>query len=305
MRCAALFLTLCFVSPCLFAQQSMFESGDGRTSLYLRQPTAAVNLGDSKASFGYLHRVSTSPISLGVGAYATANTGIASLFSSDKPKAPEGGFDGVLGYHYDPKPADCPNGQATCSFVVKNNTFLIDGGYGRSSFYLYPTGVPPSANTQKANFDRFRALTGWNLFYNGRIVLGLVAGAERRNNLSDLKSVSLETTIVAAPPGGSSSIVKTQAGYYGTYKEYVGAPIYEDFLFYVPVKVKAPGSNNRLGLDLLSRSDAAAVNRGASGGIGLFLFDKDDPFKTIGGITATYDGTKFQVSLTIGFTSKQ
>ena len=288
---------MAIVSPCLLAQQSMFESGDGKTSLYLRQPAAAANFGDSKASFGYVHDVSTNKYFFGAGAYATANSGVSSLFSSDKPKAPEGGIDGLFGLRYDPVPSD--NGE----FTPKNNRFLIDAGYGRSSFYLYPTNATPSPTVNKTNLDRFRALAGWNLFTGGW-VFGLASGAERRNNLSSLKQVNLETVIVSAPPGGTSSIVKSQAGYYGSYQQYIGAPIYQDAVCFLPAwKKKHLGLDNRIGLDILSRSDVAAANRSGAGGLGLFLLDKNDPFKVIGGVTAIYDGTKVQLSLTTGLTS--
>lgn len=301
MRRPAMFVLLLASSSCLFAQQSLFESGDGNTSLYIQHTTAGINLGDSKASFGYIHNRSKHPAFFGAGVYATASSGTTTLLASNKAKAPEGGIDGLVGFRYDPKP-DCPVG--TCKFKVKNNRFLLDGGYGRSSFYLYPTGTVESSKTDKTNFDRFRALAGWNEFYAGHIVMGLVAGAERRNNIGDLTSANLANTLVPAPTGGSVSVIHEQAGFYGNYKVYVAAPIYEDFLMYVPATPKWLGDNNRIGIDLLSRSDIAAVNRGALGGVGLYLFNGKDPFKTIGGVTATYDGTKFQLSLTAGFTGK-
>jgi hypothetical protein len=109
---------------------------------------------------------------------------------------------------------------------------------------------------------------------------------------------------VPAPTGGSVSVVSSQAGFYGDYKVYIAAPVYEDFLVYLPAAPKWLGDNNRIGVDFLSRSDVGPANRGALGGVGLYLFNGKDPFKTTGGITATYDGTKFQFSLTAGFTGK-
>lgn len=288
-------------SSCLFGQQSLFESGDGRTSLYIQHTSVGINLGDSKASFGYIHNHSKNKVFYGAGLYATASSGTATLFSSDKAKAPEGGFDGVIGFRKDIIP-DCQT--AECSFRTKNNRLLLDGGYGRSTFYLYPTGTVASTNTNKTSFDRFRALGGWNGFYNGKIVFGLVAGVERRNNTGDLKSANLAETLVAAPTGGSVSVVHEQAGFYGDYKVYVAAPIYEDFLVYLPAAPKWLGDNNRIGIDFLSRADGGSANRGALGGVGLYLFNGKDPFKTIGGISATYDGKKVQFSLTAGFSGK-
>ncbi|MGH9743518.1 MAG: hypothetical protein ACRD51_14325 [Candidatus Acidiferrum sp.] len=303
MRSLIFSTALCMAAQIVPAQQSLFQSGDGQTALYVRNSSASVNLGDSKANLGYTSETSTSPWSWGAGVYATANSGIASLFTSSKPKAPEGGGNAIAAYHRTDVRVGCPSGFEECPINVKENTFLLDVGYGHSSFYLFPTGLAPTASPAKTSFDRFRTILAWNLFASGNTIVGLAAGAERRNNLSDLKSVSEQTVIVPAPSGSATSVVSNQTGYYGTYKSYIGAPVYVDGLFYLPPKAKVPGFDSRLGIDLLSRSDVAAVNRAANGGIGLFIFDKKDPLKALVVITATYDGTNWQVSVVAGLTS--
>lgn len=310
MRSLLVLVACLAIAPCSSAQQSLFQSGDGQSAIYLRQSSAAFNFGDSKASIGYVHRVNIEKISWGFEAYATANSGVTSLFSSDKPKAPEGGGDFTLGRHFvfvhAPQAGHKSKGE---------DWWLIDAGYGRSSFYLFPTGSAPSASPSKTNFNRFRAVTAYNFFTGGNLIAGIAAGAERRNNISDLTSASLETIIVPAPTGSQSSIVKTKAGYFGNYKEYIGAPIYTDILFY-PTRKCVPSDNcaqgqqekgvsifgNRIGVDFFSRSDVAAANRSSSGGLGIFMFKKEDPLAPIGGISASFNGTKVQVALTVGFT---
>jgi hypothetical protein len=296
MRSLFLLAACLAVAPLVSGQQSLFQSSDGQSAVYLRQSTAAFNLGDSKASIGYVHRINIKKTFWGFEGYATANSGVTSLFSSDKPKAPEGGGDFTLGRHYAFTSMPTPGKPAG-----PEDWWLVDVGYGRSSFYLYPKGSAPSTNTPKANFDKFRAIAAYNYFTSGSLIAGIAAGAERRNNLSDLTSVTLETVIVPAPTGSQSSIVKTRAGYYGTYKEYIAAPIYTDILVY-PGQASVPGFGNRIGIDFFSRSDVAASNRGASGGLGVFIFKKDDPLSPIGGISASFNGTKVQVALTVGFT---
>lgn len=59
------------------------------------------------------------------------------------------------------------------------------------------------------------------------------------------------------------------------------------YLRYLPAKVAIPGMDNRIGVDFLARANVAAPERGAKGGIGFFLFKKDDPLTPIGGFTAT------------------
>lgn len=295
---AACLATASFLS----AQQSLFQSSDGQTAVYLWQSSAAsLNLGDSKASIGYFHRINTQKTFFGLEGYATANSGVTALFSSGKPTAPEGGGDFIIGRHFafvrPPRAGELGG---------REDWWLVDAGYGHSSFYLYPTGSTPTPDTAKTTLDRFRAVAAYNYFTNGNLLLGIAAGTERRNNLSDLTSVSLETVIVPAPTGSQSSVVTTRAGYYGDYKEYVAAPIYTDFLYY-PEKAAVPGFGNRIAIDFFSRSDVASPNRGSSGGIGVFIFGQDDKgnpdlLKPLGGVTASFNGTKVQFSLTVGFT---
>jgi hypothetical protein len=296
MRLLFLFAACLAVTPLTSAQQSLFQSSDGQSAVYLQQSSATFNLGDSKASIGYIHRVNIKKTFWGFEAYATANSGVTSLFSSDKPKAPEGGGDFTLGRHFIflpmPHAGQKANGE---------DWWLIDVGYGRSSFYLFPIGTVPSADIPKADFNRFRAVAAYNYFTRGNLIAGIAAGAERRNNLSDLTSVNLETVVVPAPTSSQSSIVKTRAGYFGNYKEYVAAPIYTDILFY-PGELSVPGFGNRIGIDFFSRSDIAASNRSSNGGLGVFMFQKNDPLTPIGGISASFNGTKVQVALTVGFT---
>ena len=291
-----LFATCLTVSLCALAQQSLFQSSDGQSAVYLRQSSATFNLGDSKASIGYVHRVNIKKTFWGFEGYGTANSGVTSLFSSDKPTAPEGGGDVTVGRHYVFVPM--PHAGDTAG---REDWWLIDVGYGHSSFNLFPTGSTPDTSLPKNNFDRFRTIAAYNYFTSGNLIAGIAAGAERRNNLSDLASVSLETLIVPPPTGSQSSIVKTKAGYYGNYKEYIAAPVYTDILIY-PGQASVPGFGNRIGVDFFSRSDLAASNRGSSGGLGIFIFKKDDPLTPIGGISASFNGTKVQVALTVGFT---
>jgi hypothetical protein len=282
------------------AQQSLFQSGNGETSIYLRQSIASINLGSSTASVGFFHRINEEHPAIGAEAYATANSGVTTLFASNAPKAPEGGGDGTFGWHYlfFPKPI------AGTTSPEKEDWLLLDAGYGRSSFYVYPLNAVPSTSAPKTSFDRFRTILAYNQAIHGDTIWGIATGVERRNNLSDLKSYTLQTTILPSPSGSQSSIVNTQAGYYGNYKVYVAVPIYTDILWYLPPGASLPGFGNRIGIDFLSRSDVAAPNRSSSGGLGIFLFKKDDPLSAIGGVTATYDGSKVTVTLTAGLTSK-
>jgi hypothetical protein len=74
--------------------------------------------------------------------------------------------------------------------------------------------------------------------------------------------------------------VKTQAGYYGNYKVYVAPLFAKTSSFSGEFKNPILGIDNRIGLDILSRSDVAASNRQAAGGFGLFLLDRKTRMKS-------------------------
>ena len=288
---------LCFYVGSAFAQQSAFQSGDGQTSIYLNHPAATINFGDSKVSFGYVNRHSERKVFWGFEVFGKASTGVTTLFSSNKPKIPEGGGDFVFGF-YDPfnlSPGDHPS-------LFVDDWWLVDVGYSRSSFYV--SAVPTPIDSANRAFDRFRTVTAYNALVNGYFAFGIAAGAERRNNLDDLKKVTFETVLVPAPVGSANSVVKTQSGFFGNYREYIAAPVYTDLLFVLPPKVKIPKLDYQIGIDAFTRSDVAAFNRSTDGGLGIFLTEKGKPTKVIGGLSVSWNGGKTTVAVVASYNFK-
>lgn len=281
------------------AQQSAFQSSDGKTSLYLGSGGAVTfNLGDTKFAVGHQFHVTNKPRFYGYEVFGKASSGTTTLFSS-KIKVPEGGGDFFLGWHWDGN-----NQRDSCNRVHHEDEnsarwFLFDVGYSRSSFYVSDTAVP--IDNAKRYFDRFRTMAIYNNRPNGWFLYGVAVGAERRNNLDDLKQISFETTLIAAPQNTTTAVVKTQAGYLGKYREYVAAPVYTDLLFILPEKVKVPGVKSRIAIDAFTRSDVAAANRYGDGGVGIFVTKKGAPTKVMGGIAASWNGGKGRVALVASY----
>jgi hypothetical protein len=272
------------------AQQSAFQSADGQTSLYLDGGSAAtLNFADTKFSIGHISRHSTRALFWGYQVYGAASSGTTTLFSS-KIKVPEGGADFVVGWH--PLTATNPN----------NNTddwLLFDAGYSRSIFYA--ASAPEPIAQAKRYFDRFRTIVAYNRLVNKNFLFGIAAGAERRNNLSDLQQVTFETTLVPAPANTSTSIAKTQGGYLGAYREYIAAPIYTDMLFVLPQSITVPGFKSQIAFDAFTRSDLGASNRSADGGLGVFLTKPGAPTKVTGGVAGSWNGGRIKVALVASY----
>jgi hypothetical protein len=277
------------------AQQSAFQSGDGRTSVYLDSSAAVVNFTDTKFSVGYIDRTSDKKLFTGFELFAKASSGITTLLVQ-KIKVPEAGGDFSLGEHHllSAKPLDPQK-------KVSDDWLLLDVGYSRSSAYVQ--SAPGSANSSQRSFDRYRLIADYNALFNTPkldILLGVAAGAERRNNLDDLTQVTFETSVVPAAAGSAATVQKTQAGYSGQYRQYVAAPIYTDVLLILPSSITLPGIGSRIGIDGFTRSDVAAFNRSVDGGLGLFLTKKDAPTKVQGGLSASWNGGKVRIALVAG-----
>lgn len=273
------------------AQQSAFQSGNGQTSLYLQTGGAAtINFSDTKLSLGRYFRSSDHALILGYEIFGKASSGNATLFAS-KIKVPEGGGDFVIGWHQKTDPNTPLNSSST-----SDQWALVDLGYSRSGFYASSIAVPPKQ--AKRFFDRFRTVAVYNKIVH-RFALGAAMGAERRNNLDDLKQVTFQTTVLSA--NGTSSVVESKDGFLGNYREYIAAPVYTDIVYLLP-KLTAPGfKKTNLAIDGFTRSDVAAEKRSADGGLGIFVTKLGAPTKVYGGIAASWNDGKGKVALVASY----
>ena len=276
------------------AQQSAFQSGNGRTSLYLQGTSAAtLNFGESKVSFGRYLRFTNRELVLGYEVFAKASSGATTLFSS-QIKVPEGGGSFVIGWHQKVDLNRPPNPSGSTS----DQWALLDLGYSRSLFYVSDAAVHP--DNAKRYFNRVRAIGVYNRVQGG-FAFGVAAGAERRNNLDTLKAVTFQTAILPAVTGGTTEIVKTQSGFLGSYAQYIAAPLYTDIVYVVP-KLTAPGfKKTSIAVDGFTRFDLAPAYRSADGGIGLFITEKGAPTKAYGGVTASWNGGKAKLAVVASY----
>lgn len=285
---AACVALLVLASRLASGQTSAFQSGTGQTSVYLAEGAAAtINVADTKFSIGRVQRNTARRFYYGYEVFGAASSGVTTLFSS-KIKVPEGGGDLVIGVHpflYSPTGTN------------QDDWLLLDVGYSRSSFYV--SSEPEPIDKAKRYFDRFRTIVAYNNLATNWFLFGIAAGAERRNNLDDLKQVSFETSVVSAAQSGAANIVQTKSGFFGNYGEYIAAPIYTDLLFVLPKTV--PGFKSQIAIDGFTRSDVAAPHRSADGGIGVFLTTPKAPTKVLGGLAASWNDGKVRVALVASY----
>ena len=288
-------LSISLAAVCLLAaapaaaQKSAFQSGNGQTSLYLDGGSAVTaNFADTKVSLGQVFRQAIPKFTWGYEAYFKASSGSSTLFSS-KIKVPEGGADVVVGWHPLVRRWET---------TTRDNWLLFDIGYSRSAFYV-AAAPPGSVDDAKRYFDRIRAIAAYNHKFSDNVLLGVAAGAERRNNLDDLTEVKFQTAVAPAPAGGSVSAVKSKDGFLGDYREYVAAPVYTDLLYLLTRKLTVLKS--RVAIDGFTRFDVAAPHRSADGGVGIFLTDPKKPTRVRGGLSASWNEGKVRVALVASY----
>ncbi len=268
------------LSAACLAQTSAYQSTDSTSSVLLYKSAANVifNVTDAKFTVGYLHSPGDTGPLFGVSLFGKPSTSVSNQIFNTTSQDSLGGTISA-GTH----------GVFTSS---NKKTFLTDDWwaaqftYTRSATNLVTdTMIQP----QKRTFDGTKGMLTYNAYKNPNsdvtYLFGFSAGISRNNNIADLTPVTINTTSLQSADGVTPSFqaVKTDSGYTGTYRTYIGAPIYSDF-----VLLPHPKPIEWLTLDLFTRSNAAHFDRYVEGGVGLFIADPTTPTKVLGGITLAW-----------------
>jgi hypothetical protein len=331
-----LFAVLVSWSP-VFAQQSIFQSSDGQTAIYLGRTgdkgVALVNFGNTKATIGWLHAVSGPEWNWGFDLNGTAQNGIVSIIRNGAPQTGVGGDFNVnkanLRFHgQDPRKLGPKSGVGDPSKGVVGraargaHSFCGDWiafqlSYLRTSLNTEASDTPPLKPAQAHNFDSYAFRFAYDTLWKprvGDIVAGFSAGVTRQNNTDELKTVTVSSSVLTTLQNSQAILLSSSSktAYLGDYQKYIGAPINADILWFPQVlglnktqydNINVPnGGGDRIAIDLYERSNVGEAFRYAAPGIGIFLVKEGDPTKAFGGVTATYKNGKAQLALVTGWT---
>jgi hypothetical protein len=297
--------TFCCSIAC--AQQSLFESTNGDTSIFLNQEggVALVNIGKSDVRFGYRHDVTTIPWAFGVDVVANITGTSATLLNNSTPPAGAGIHGSAIkrdlfrkapdASKLGPKSGkveDCPHG--LCS-----DWLVFQALYDRAQFSTLGNTTPPLQNAVKRNFDGYSSRVAYNQLRKtakNDFLLGASIGVGRFNNIDSLKTTQFTDNTITTI--GSTEYIASQGtktAYVGAYQQYIGVPINADAIWYPGVL------GGVVAFDLFVRSNVAPTDRYGSPGIGLFFNKMGQPSRPLGGIAADYRDGKGQVSLVVGW----
>lgn len=298
---------ICILSSIGLAQQSLFESQTGDTSIFLNGTAGVIsaNIGKSAVRFGYLHQPTGQRDGWGFDLAGTLQGDTATLLRTNRP-AP--GAEIRTAYirrnlvSSAPKATDVPKNAGSvepCPHGLCDDWLVIQGGYKRARFYTIDTGVDPLPQPVKRDFDGWVARVAYNQLRKtarNDFLLGVSAGIARADNTDNLSTVQVTDQIVSSANGIERlSASNAVTAYTGVYRTYIGVPISADAIWF-------PGVfTGRVGIDIFLRADIGQANRYGSPGIGLFFSRPGQPARPVGGLSVSYRSGNAQAALIVGW----
>jgi hypothetical protein len=264
------------------AQTSAYQTADGTTSIFLHNANANLvfNVTDAKFDIGYLHEPANdkagSHVSYGLNLTGKPATSLSSqIFQTGAHPAALGGAISLGSHGIFSKPVL----DQVDTDKLRDDWALVQFSYSRSTF---DTVADATSAPQKQRFDSYKFLMAYNSLVNApgtMFLVGMAAGIQRKNNVDNLKPATINTPLAQSGSGPAAvEVVKQSSGYFGSYKEAIGAPIYTDVAF-IPKRL------SWVTIDLFTRSDAAHSDRFFEPGAGLFIAPPDNPTKVLGGLS--------------------
>ncbi|HET9183799.1 MAG TPA: hypothetical protein VFP59_16835 [Candidatus Angelobacter sp.] len=280
-------------------QQSLFESHDGDTSIFLEGTGGVVstNIGKSDLRLSYLHEIMNKShlYSWGADVSGSLNGTSSQLLSGVTPaKSALLRISGKKRNIFtEPLDASSPTPSPNDDWVI------LQVGYERQQIKLLDTSVSPLPSPTSHGFDGYQASLAYNALVKSAhndFLLGASVGVARTNNVDDLDSVQVTDSQVSVTNGIERRASEDSvAAFVGTYKKFIGVPVNADAIWY-------PGAfSGRIGIDGFVRSQVAAVHRSAEPGLGVFVCKQGQPARPIGGATVSYKDGKGKVALIAGW----
>jgi hypothetical protein len=313
---------------CAIAQQSLFDSASGDSTIYLPQTAGVLsyNLGSDQARFDLQHDMAPngkgdgkSPLlSIGGGIGATIKSGSGNVINKSAPA--NGGFaEGGVAIRFarQQELAGCVQGSLATNgghsvqpgqgnpqaCHQRNGQFLLTQfHYGRSQFYSLASASTPVPSPTTIVFDQYRGTLAYNRLWTETsldIRLGLAYVTGTANNLSSLTAETYQPqTITSSSSGQSVLSPSSESVYVGAYKTHIAQQIHADAVFQ-PAML-----DYHFAIDLLFRSDLAGGTgvRYESPGVGVYFFANGKPVVPVCGLAYTYRAGNNQLAITAGWT---
>ncbi|MCX6225914.1 MAG: hypothetical protein NTV01_14370 [Bacteroidia bacterium] len=269
-------LAFCLRTEILSAQ-TFFEDAKGKSSINL--PVGGiirVNTSDESLKFGYYYNRSDKDVVLGLDASGKSNNGLAPIISNGK-LSPEAALNFNLGFKNISTDDSNPSGYDYLNFKI---------GIGAAKYKLISVDTSYEQQTKSESFNKINLGLSYNYYLNGNMIFGIYGGYDKTNNISGLSKLKVkESTSISTDSTGT--IIRTSEEEYTAWKGELKTinqfSLFFDYV-YIPDFL-----NNRVAISLYSRSSFNSSRNQTNGGLGIYLNQKDEPLKIVGGIIYEFE----------------
>jgi hypothetical protein len=267
-----LFLVLFLSGAAVLGAQPFFEDAAGKSSILL--PVGGIvrlNTADNSLKLGYYFQRSDKDLVFGMDASGKSYGGFASLWSDDQLST-AANVNFIAGYKNVTTSDDRPGRYDFLSVRIS---------LGASKYLMISPGNAYSQQVSYESFNPFSMGLAYNYLLNGNMVFGLYGSYDKTTNLGALPQLTVkETTVLGSNAANtiSRTAEKEYAAWAGELKKVDQFSLYLDYV-YIPDFLEG-----RLALSCYSRSSLNASQNNTNGGFGLYLNQKDNPLKIVGGI---------------------
>lgn len=266
------FMVLLCLGASLASAQPFFEDAGGNSSILL--PVGGIvrlNTADNSLKLGYYYQRSDKDLIFGMDASGKSYGGLAALWSDDQlSTAAQVNFN--VGYKNVSTSDEQPDRYDYLSVRI---------GLGASKYLMINPENDYSQQVYYETFNPFSMGVAYNYLLNGNMIFGLYGSYDKTTNIGALPQLTVKETTGLGMNSGNTTYRTSEAEYRAWAGELERVNQFSLYLDYVYMPDFLEG---RLALSCFSRSAFNPLQKRTNGGFGLYLNQKDNPLKIVGGI---------------------
>jgi hypothetical protein len=265
-------LALLLLINALVNAQPFFEDAAGSSSILL--PVGGVvrlNTADNSLKLGYYYQRSDKDIVYGMDASGKSYDGFTALWNADKLST-SAQLNFNVGYK---------NVTTTDDEPGRYDYLSVRVGLGAAKYLMTDSERDYADQVFYETFNPISIGVAYNYLLNGNMIFGLYGSYDKTTNLNALPQLTIEeiTFMGLNDEGTTQRTSETQyTAWAGELKRLNQFSFYVDYV-YIPEFLEG-----RLALSCYSRSSFNSLQTQTNGGFGLYLNQKDNPLKIVGGI---------------------
>lgn len=179
--------------------------------------------------------------------------------------------------------------------AVPYDRLMLQVSYAYKQYTLFDELADFDNQVVKKGFHNPSVALTYSVLLDGTNFLGASFGVGRSNNSNDLTEVDVRDINTFTADDTVREVVRSREVLRGEFKQSTSVFLNTDYVWY-PQK-----GFDRIGFDFYTRSTFTGIDKGFRPGLGVFLSEKGNPTKVLGGVAISYDDGKPSVALVVGF----